>query len=484
MSFSPSLLPLALAASALMVSACGGGDDDVAATPPETRAQDSRNTFTYTADAPDATTFAALTNGTATTDASLRWAGTLNGAGYHIEVPAAWNGKLVMYAHGYAGTGDALTVTNPSIRRHLLDNGYAWAASSYSKNYYDVRVGVEDTNALALEFTKIAAARGQTLATPTQVYIVGHSMGGHIAAAAVEAETAATANHKVSYAGAVPMCGVVGDTELFDYLAASQVAAQTLAGHGSSPITAWGTIAADVTSKLFTSFSANPAVPHVFTADGLKYASVIQNLTGGPRPMFSYGVTGYFTTVVWGTFGGDGTVNGIFNKSGIDTNRFVYQIDGDAAGSAALNASALKLTAATDFNRMRSDGLRWVPKVNGEIKVPVVTLHTLGDIYVPFSMEQIYRQRAVAKGNGAWLVQRAIRGISHCDFTIPEQTQAFDDMVAWAAGGSAPAGDDVLTPATVAAPTYGCTFSRAPGPDDTATTVAVRAQLAAVAPCP
>ena len=97
-----------------------------------------------------------------------------------------------------------LVVTTPSaLRAYLIANGFAWAASSYSKNYYDVRVGVEDTNALANEFTKIAAARGRTLAAPTKTYLVGHSMGGHITAAAIETETATYAKNKVNYDGAI-----------------------------------------------------------------------------------------------------------------------------------------------------------------------------------------------------------------------------------------------------------------------------------------
>ena len=40
----------------------------------------------------------------------------------------------------------------------------------------------------------------------------------------------ATAINKVKYAGAVPMCSVLGDTELFNYFAGYQVAAQKLAG--------------------------------------------------------------------------------------------------------------------------------------------------------------------------------------------------------------------------------------------------------------
>ncbi|RZA15362.1 MAG: alpha/beta hydrolase, partial [Lysobacteraceae bacterium] len=169
---------MAVLAGAALLAACGGGGDDpVVVVPPpvvpeETRAQDSR---TFTPQDASATTFAAMAGVTAGTD---RWAGVLNGASYRVEVPASgWNGRLVMYAHGFRGEGAALTVSNPSIRRYLIENGYAWAASSYSTNYYDVRTGVEDTNALALAFNSIAAANGRVLPAPSRIYITGHSMG-------------------------------------------------------------------------------------------------------------------------------------------------------------------------------------------------------------------------------------------------------------------------------------------------------------------
>ena len=471
------LSALALASTAFLV-ACGGSDDPPA--PEETRAQDTR---TFTADA-TATTFAAMsTQPGDVTDMSTtsRWAGVLGGAGYLVEVPANWNGKLVMYAHGYRGTGAALTTSAPSIRRYLIQNGYAWAASSYAKNYYDVRAGVEDTNALALEFTKIAAANGKTLAAPTKVYITGHSMGGHITAAAIEDEAAATAVHKVKYAGAVPMCGVVGDTELFNQFAAMQVTAQALAGLPAYPTDKFADIRTLVTNTLFTTFPTTP------TAAGAKYLSVLQNITGGPRPMFNLGIAfgGSFPSA-YGTFGSDGTVTGILNKSVLDTTAYTYTIDGDVAGSTALNASAIKLTPVADANRLRRDGLRWIPKVNGEFKIPVVSIHTLGDLFVPFSMEQTYQKRVAAKGNSAWLVQRAIRGVSHCDFTVAEQATAFDDMIKWERDGVKPTGDDVVTPATVAAATYGCTYTKNTlGPDESGATLALRpAAVANSATCP
>jgi hypothetical protein len=239
-----------------------------------------------------------------------------------------------------------------------------------------------------------------------------------------------------------------------------------------------------VTGTLFSSFPspATPTAAVTPTATGVKYATVIKNITGGERPLFNLGFSSGGTfPLVWGVFGRDSTVSGILNKSGVDTNRFTYVIDGDTAGSGALNAAALKVTAEADANRLRRDGLRWIPKANGEFKIPVVTLHTLGDMYVPFSMEQIYQKRVAAKGNSEWLVQRAIRGASHCDFTVAEQVTAFDDMIKWERDGVKPSGDDVVTPATVAQASYGCTYTKNVfGPDDlTKTTKDLRAAIAA-----
>ena len=129
-----STLRLGALAGAAFLAACGSNDDPAPVVPEETRAQDSR---VFTPANPTATTFAAMAAaaGDVTDMATTsRWAGVLGGASYQVEVPANWNGKLVMYAHGYAGTGDKVGVQAPSIRRHLIQNGYAWAASSYSKN--------------------------------------------------------------------------------------------------------------------------------------------------------------------------------------------------------------------------------------------------------------------------------------------------------------------------------------------------------------
>ena len=197
---------------------------------------------------------------------------------------------------------------------------------------------------------------------------------------------------------------------------------------------------------------------------------------------FEYGGSYRFA---YNGFGGDGTINGILTQNNLDTQALRYMIDGDPSATSALNAAAQKLTAQPDANRLRRDGLRWIPAINGEFRVPVLSMHTLGDMYVPFAMQQSYAKRASDKGSKL-LVQRAQRGAAHCDFTVAEQVESFEALVKWEQGGTKPAGDDVLTAAVVAAPNYGCTFTNnATGPDDVKSTIDLRARRAATtAACP
>ena len=476
--FKPALAAITLAT----LAACGGGDDTpvaAAPTPEPTRVQDTR-AYVPVVEA----TFAALNGSAVDTD---RWTGVLGGAAYRVEVPkTGWNGKLVMWAHGYRGTGPNLTVDTPIMRRYLLDNGYAWAASSYSKNYYDVRVGVEDTNALALNFVQIAAAKGRTLATPSKIFITGVSMGGHITAAAIEAETQANAINKVKYAGAVPMCGVMGDTELFNYFGGYQVAAQQLAGFPitSFPTTDFAALAPAIQSALWSTF------PTQTNAQGDKLKNAVMNLSGGDRPFYKEGwANATNQSNIFSSLGGDGSINGILTQNVLDTTQLFYKVDATSASNTALdtsfNNSAFKIRPTADANRLRRDGLRWIPTSPGDINIPVVSIHTLGDLFVPFKMEQVYFDRTKAKGTDRFLVQRAIRDVGHCAFTAAEASTAFDDMVKWEAGGPKPAGDDVKTAATLASPTYGCAFTKNTPSIDDFTVPATRAAFQANYPaCP
>ncbi|WP_348767360.1 alpha/beta hydrolase [uncultured Salinisphaera sp.] len=453
------VLALACASASALVVGCSDSDDSIdtvdSGNDTLTRQQDSRE-FAVNR---ETLAFEAITG--VTTD---RWSGVMDsGAGYRIEVPAegSWNGMLVMYAHGYRGEGSELTVSNPNLRNYYISQGYAWAASSYSKNYYDVRAGVEDTNALANAFVAIAEQNGRTVMAPSKIYIVGDSMGGHVAAAAVEAETQREAANKVAYAGAVPRCGVVGGTYEFDYLLNVTFAAQHVADLGPTSYPATDFDQSEIDAVLWTtppSFTQQ-GVP---TAAGERLENIVRTLSGGDRPVFEQGFRGGYYNVVMGTGGRDGTVNGILARNLSGNQDVTYNIDNDPDASTmdetAFNESILRVSADPSANPARSDGVRWIPRVNGEFNVPVVTLHGLGDLYVPFVHEQVYRQRADASGSGDMLVQRAVRAPGHCDFTQAERQAAFDAMINWEQNNQKPAGDDVARSA-VSSADYGCQFT-------------------------
>lgn len=375
--------------------------------------------------------------GTTTT----RYWGIHNGAGYRVEVPASWNGELVLYAHGFRGTGLELTVSDPRIRGWLVNHGYAWAATSYSKNGYDVRQGVKDTHALGEFFNGLVGR-------PLRTYITGHSMGGHITGVAIE-------QYPNAYVGAMPMCGVMGDNELFDYFLDFNLVAQALAG-----VQAQFPFPADYQTAVVPGVKAalGPAYPFVLNAQGMALAGVLQNISGGPRPGFatSFAAWGNFLFTVGVTGGNIGVAPGNVQ----DNSDTVYQIDSDPALSAdeiALNAAVLRV--AQDPQGRHPNGLANIPRISGKLPIPVISLHTIGDLFVPFSMEQLYAQKVAAENSSHRLVSRAYRDHNHCGFAVQEEEAAFADLVSWVTLGVKPAGDDILTPSNVANPNFGCQFS-------------------------
>jgi hypothetical protein len=391
--------------------------------------------------------------------------GIHGGAGYRMEVPQNWNGKLVLWAHGYRGEGLELTVDNHPLRAFLVANGYAWAASSYSRNAYDPAQGAKDTHALTMLF-------GSSFGQPSRTYITGASMGGHVTGIVAE-------QWPQSYDGAMPICGVLGDYELFDYFLDFNVAAQTLSGVNRTYPYGADYLSATVPA---TKAALGPAFPFALNAAGQAFKALVQLRSGGVRPLFDQGwlfwngVAGDF---LFGLGVGDGTLT---RQPGVavQNSDVVYQFDTDPALSAAEDAFNLAVQRVTaDPQARRRSGLANVTPTTGDLRIPALTLHTLGDLFVPFHMEQEYARRVADKGWSHNLVQRATRDYGHCAFTPAELVTTFVDLVTWVEAGIKPAGDDVLDPAAVAAPDFGCTFT-----DQTAPRQWDNAQLAFLKPPP
>ncbi|MEJ6656448.1 MAG: alpha/beta hydrolase, partial [Pseudomonas sp.] len=412
---------------------------------------------------------------------SSAYVGTYDGlqgeAVYAIEVPDDWDGDgLIMYTHGYRGTGADLPTSIPrdAWRDAVLAAGYAWASSSYSANYYDVRAGIEDTNKLALNIVDyLEADHGVRLAEPNQYLISGESLGGHVAAAAVDRENMERTLSKVPYAGAMPMCQA--EQNQFQWLGDYPRVMMELGGYGDDEYSTFPDLIGQFDSSGQFLIQPGPLVTALFNLTGgvrdwsspkninaQRLMAIAENLTGGERPIFEYGFASALNDIVLSTGGSGGDIDGILALNGYGNNDQVYRWTSGQEPTEeelAFNEQINRVTADEDANLMREDGVRWIPLVNGEFDVPVLTLHTLGDFYVPFRHQQLYRERAEANGNDDLLVQRAIRAPSHCDFSGQEITRAVNDWLGWVNNDDKPAGDEVLDPAVVADADYGCTFT-------------------------
>jgi hypothetical protein len=127
----------------------------------------------------------------------------------------------------------------------------------------------------------------------------------------------------------------------------------------------------------------------------------------------------------------------------------------------ALNNGIVRVAA--DPQGRKPNGLAQVPVISGDINIPVLTLHNLGDLFVPIHNEIEYASRVAAHGKSDLLVQRAIRGVGHCDFTATELSTAFLDLAVWREFGVKPGGDDFSDPDNVADPDFGCAYTADPG---------------------
>ena len=388
------------------------------------------------------------------------YTGVRDGAAYRVEVPRDWNGELVLYAHGYRGTGTVVYVDNPSLRAHYVARGFAWAASSYQTNGYDVGQGVRDSYALIDVFGDVTGERAG------KVYMTGASMGGHVTAVAIE-------EHPRAFAAAMPICGVLGDTELYDYFLDANVTAAALAGvpieFPAEPDGAYQDRWREQVGRILPALGVTAGAPPALTPAGRTWSDVVERRSGGERPGFDAAFAywnaarslaplndlpflfGVYPGLQGGTAGiAEGNVTGNRTTLYRSTDRWW-----PTPAEWRLNAGVLRVRP-TD---RADDGLDGIPRVDGRPRVPVLSLHDLGDLFVPFSMEQVYAQRAARNGRSHLFVSRAIRGVGHCDFTAPELQRGFDDLVSWVRTGKRAAGDAILDRRAVADPAFGCRFT-------------------------
>lgn len=126
-----------------------------------------------------------------------------NGAYYAMAVPTRWNGSLVVHAHGGPDLGDASDPARSTddLQRWavMVDEGYAWAGSSYRRGGYGTRMAAADTENVRKLFVS-------EFGKPKRTYVHGQSWGGDVAAKVAETY----GRHAGAYDGALLTSGVLG----------------------------------------------------------------------------------------------------------------------------------------------------------------------------------------------------------------------------------------------------------------------------------
>lgn len=123
--------------------------------------------------------------------------GTLpGGALWKAEVPANWNGTLLLWSRGYSPRAGEPDLAPKDWREPLLEQGYALVASNYGANGWALAEAVPAQRAAIAAFAK---AQGK----PRRVIGWGASMGGLVTTALAE-------EREPAIIGAIPLCPSIG----------------------------------------------------------------------------------------------------------------------------------------------------------------------------------------------------------------------------------------------------------------------------------
>ncbi len=338
--------------------------------------------------------------------------GRLGGAVYEIELPDKWNGRLVLYMHGFQALSSHARVEQPSLRDYLIRNGFAWGATSASSTSLIPGREADETAALWDLFAR-------KFRRPTFTYVTGHSMGG--AATNIAAE-----RYGNRFDGALGLCGFAGQTAITNMVADYFVAGAYVAG-----VTQDEYEHTDIGPLIFDRILPALANPDNHTT----FERIMIDLTGGPRALDDEG------------FRLEELTN--WERARILVAARIASNEGRAYQLGPLTPA---LTA--DFNaralRLRATNAPWVQayydgnELTGRLQMPLLTMHTTGDWQVPIDQQQTLRRIVDAAGSGDRLVQRVVRDEKHCGFSNAEWIQGLNDLMSWVERGQKPAGDDVM----------------------------------------
>ncbi len=367
---------------------------------------------------------------------------TADGGQWVADVPAHWNGTLLLYSHGF-GPPAAQDAPDPNTQAALLARGYALAGSSYdpSGSWWAL------DSALSDQFQTLSAVEALLPHRPTHAFAVGTSMGGLISSLEDE-----HSNGRLQ--ASLTTCGIVaGGLQLNNYqldgeYAMSQLLAggtlklvhftdpgdalttgyamDALAGQAQStpqgrarlalalslmnvatwapgqPMPAPQDYAAQEQGQYTIQFAPTGAAPLFTTQDFVEFGRPWIDQASGGSATWTKGVN-FGLLLAESPYAPE--VISLYRQAGLNL----------WSDLASLTRHA-NITA--DPAAVRSLTQTSVP--TGRLQVPELDLHTISDQLVPVQQEDYYRHTVRFAGRSDLLRQAFVQRQLHCNFTPSE----------------------------------------------------------------
>lgn len=359
-----------------------------------------------------------------------------SGAAWRIEIPAAWNGTLLLYSHGYGGgpSYPLRTALTPAIGKELLSRGYALAASSYAQDGWAVESALSDQIALLDLFTGRHGKPKRTIAW-------GESMGG-----LVTEGLAQTRADRLS--GAVCLCGSVGGVVgMLNLSLDGAFAIRTLLAPDSAmQLVNLADERANnaLVRKIIDEAQAAPAGrARLALAAALGQVATWGRMGPEPKPGdYAAEQANQYRAITSGLFAPrqplEQRAGGNFSwNTGIDYRRQVERSGRRNALLALYKEANLDLEKDIDALN-RAERIAPDPKAvaymkrnivpSGEIGVPVLTVSSPGDEMTFFAHEQAMAAAVRAAGRSNLLRQTFVNRAGHCVFGVSELVAAIQTV--------------------------------------------------------
>lgn len=318
---------------------------------------------------------------------------------------AGWNGELVVFAHGYVAFNQPLnfyhlTLADGTPLPTLVQGlGYAFATTSYRQNGLAILEGVDDIRELVSAFEA-------SFSVPLRTHIAGVSEGGLVATLLVE-------RSPELFTSALATCGPIGSFRaqlnyfadfrvLFDYFFPGLIPGSPI-DIPSIVMTGWQTL---YVPRIMAALAARPD-------RALELMRVAKAAYDPANPATIVNTT---LNVLWyNVFGTNDAVQKLGGNPYGNRLRFYFGSSNDWW----LNLFVQRFTASPVASAALGNY-----ETNGELNVPLVTLHTTSDEVVPFWHELLYLGKVDLFNRGRFIPLPVLR-YGHCNFMTNEVLSSF-----------------------------------------------------------